>query len=272
MRTFFLCLSAIPLLLAGPTAGAQLRPLDPSPFEIFARGYSYSAQIGASRLDDQRASLAGTEGTLSELGNFELAWRTGRVIIDAGGTAQRYFDEKRRFADAYAGVEPASDGKRHDSGDYRISTILSLTPASWPVNGIVRFGTRLPTTDNTVGLDRDAIDFFATVGAGGFLNRVSLSAEAGLGIHGTREIAFEQDDLFLYDLRAEIPWRITPSVTIVGQKHGTGHSEIRGVEDLGEMRFGMRAGNRNWIRAEFVKGYEPFSPSTGFIVTAGIFR
>jgi len=272
MRKSFLCLVALFLMLAGSKAGAQLRPLDPSPFEVFARGYSFSAQLGASRLDDQRASLAGTEGTLSEIGNFDFAWRTGRVIIEAGGTAQRYFDEKRRFTTVYPGVEPVSDGKRHDSGDYRIATIVSLTPTASPVNGFLRFGTRLPTTDNTVGLDRDAIDFFATVGAGGFVSRLLVSAEAGLGIHGTREVAFEQDDLLLYALRGEIPWRISPSVAVVGQKHGSGHSEIRGVEDLGEMRFGLRAGNRNWIRAEFVKGYEPFSPPDGFIVTAGIFR
>jgi hypothetical protein len=272
MRNLFLCLGGFVSICAAVKAGAQLRPLDPSPFEVYVGGYTFSAQLGASHLNDQRASLAGTEGSLSEIGHFEAAWRSGRVIIEAGGTAQRYFDEKRRFAEPYSGVETSADGKRHDSGDYRIATIVSVTPRDWPVNGILRFGTRLPTTDNTVGLDRDAIDFFTTVGASGLLDRLSVSAEAGLGIHGTRETAFEQDDLFLYSIRAEYPLQLTPSLTLVGQKHGTGHSEIRGVEDLGEVRVGLRAGNRNWIRAEFVKGYEPFSPSAGFIVTAGIFR
>lgn len=195
------------------------------------------------------------------------------MIIEAGGTAQRYFDEKRRFSDPYTDVEPSENGKRHDSGDYRISTTVRLTPDNWSWNGVLRFGTRLPTTDNTTGLDRDAIDFFATIGAAAKIDVLSVSGETGLGIHSTREQRFEQDDLLLYSFRAELAdFPISPIVAALGQIHGTGHSEIRGVEDLGEIRLGVRAGRRNWIKAEFVKGYESFSPSTGFIVSAGIFR
>jgi hypothetical protein len=253
-------------------ADAQLRPLDPAPFALFERSRTIAASLGGSRLNDQRASLAGTEGTLTEIANFDLSWRTGRVIIEAGGTGQRYFTEHSRFAEPYADVKPATDEKRHDSGDYRISTTVRLSPDRWPLSAVLRFGTRLPTTDNTTGLDRDAIDFFSTAGAGGLINGISVSAEGGLGIHTTRETAFEQDDLFLYAVRGEYPWKLTPSISVVGQKHGAEHSEIRSVEDLGEIRLGLRAGDRNWIRVEFVKGYEDFSPSTGFIVTAGLFR
>jgi hypothetical protein len=266
-------LCAVAVCLVSETSAAQLRPLEASWFDLFRGDRTLAASIGASRLSDQRASLAGTEGTLWEAGNFNVAWRTGRVVLSAGGTAQRYFSENRRFDDAYTDVDPAPDGKRHDSGDYRVSTTVRLTPNRFPVDGVLRFGTRLPTTDNTTGLDRDAIDFFATVGAGTSRSYFDLSAETGLGIHSTREQRFEQDDLFLYALSAEYArWMIVPSIAAVGQIHGTGHSEIRGVEDLGEVRFGLRFGRRNWLRADIVKGYETFSPSSGFIVTAGIFR
>ena len=234
-------------------------------------GATLSVEIGGARLIDQRASLAGETGNLWEAGNFALAWRTGRVILEAAGTAQRFFRETAQFAAPYPDVEPTSDGRRHDSGDYRVSTMVRLTPTRWPVDGAVRFGTRLPTTDNSTGLDRDALDFFATIGATRSSGSLSLSAEAGVGIHSTREQRFEQDDLFLYGARIE--YRVgpfIPSAAAVGQMHGTAHSEIRGVEDLGEMRFGLRAGRHRWIRAEYVKGYETFSPSSGFIVTAGL--
>lgn len=236
-------------------------------------GASIAAEMGGSRLSGQRASLAGTTGDLWEAGTFVLAWRTGRVILEAAGTAQRFFHETGSFAPPYPDVEPSADGNRHDSGDYRISTAVQLTPSGFPVAGIVRFGTRLPTTDNTTGLDRDALDFFATIGGTVSRGALAFAGEGGLGIHTTREERFEQEDVLLYSLRAEFRnGLLTPSVAVLGQKHGPAHASVRGVEDLGEMRAGVRIGRLFWARAEYVKGYEAFSPSSGFIVTAGVIR
>ncbi len=195
------------------------------------------------------------------------------MALEASGTGQRLFHEDSRFGPAYTDVDPADKDRRHDSGDYCISTSIRLTPGNFPVTGVARFGTRLPTTDNTTGLDRDATDFFATVGASSSRGELFLGAEGGLGIYGTREQRFEQDDLFLYAVRAELrhgSW--TPTATAIGQIHGYAHSSIRGVENLGEARLGVRFGNRKWIRLEGVKGYSTFSPSTGIILAAGIVR
>lgn len=233
----------------------------------------FSVELGASRLFDQRASLAGTSGTLTEIPNFSLAWRTGRVTVEGAGTGQRIFHEDSRFAAAYPDVAPVADGRRHDSGDYRISTAIRLTPDDYPVTGVVRFGTRLPSTDNTIGLDRDATDFFATVGASGNRGILNVSGEGGLGIHGTRETRFEQDDLFLYSLRAELRFgSLVPVASVIGQQHGYAHSAIRGVENLSEARVGVRVGDRNWIRIEAVTGLTTFSPSRGILFTAGLVR
>jgi hypothetical protein len=252
-------------------SGAQLRPLEPVQWRLFLDSATIAADVGSSRLLDQRASLAGFEGNLWELGNFSLAWRTGRVVIEVAGTTQRIFDETEQFETPYPDVEPSDDGRRHDSGDYRISTAVRLTPDSWATKGLIRFGTRLPTTDNTTGLDRDAVDFFATIGAASLRNQFAFSGEAGLGIHTTREERFEQDDLLLYSMRGEFRgWKVVPSVAILGQAHGTTHSAIRGVENLGELRTGMRIGSRKWLRVEVVKGYETFSPSSGIILTGGL--
>ena len=254
-------------------ATAQLRPLDALPWRLYESNASVSAELGVSRLFDQKASLAGTEGNLWELGTFALAWRTGRVILEAAGTAQRQFTEERSFDAPYADVEASDNGKRHDSGDYRLSTTVRLTPDSWGSTGTLRFGTRLPTTDNTTGLDRDAIDFFATIGGATSAGRLSLSGETGLGIHTTREQRFEQDDLFLYAVRGELRgYPVIPSLAAEGQMHGTTHSAIRGVENLGELRAGLRIGTKYWFRLEAVRGYERFSPSSGIILTGGILR
>jgi hypothetical protein len=270
---FYIAVVAGMLALAPRHTQAQLRPLEAIPWRVFEGHNTLSAEVGASRLFDQRASLAGTSGTLTEIPNFALAWRTGRVAVEAAGTGQRIFREDSRFASAYPDVHPASDGKRHDSGDYRLSTSVRVTPDNYPVTGVLRFGTRLPTTDNTTGLDRDATDFFATVGASGNRGILNVAGEGGLGIYGTRETRFEQDDLFLYSLRAELRFpSFVPTASVIGQQHGYAHSAIRGVENLSEARLGIRMGDQRWLRIEAVRGLTTFSPSGGILVTAGLVR
>lgn len=259
-------LAALPV-----AASAQLRPLEPFEWRMFQDGRTVSAQVGGGWLADQRASRAGTEGTLVEAGNFRAFWRTGRVVLEAGGTVQRRFDEASRFAPAEPDVRPADGGERRDAGDYRVLTAVRLTSEGAPVAAALRFGARLPTTDNTVGLDRDATDFFATLGGRAARGRMALQAEAGVGIFGTREAAFEQDDLLIYALRAEYAaGPVVPMVTVVGQQVGSGHGEIRGNESLGEVRMGVRAGGRRWVLAEAVAGYTDFSPGLGVLVSAGM--
>lgn len=263
----------VALLFAGSLpseAGAQLRPLEPADWQLIDGEGRVAGSIGGAKLFDQRASLAGTTGDLWEAGIFSLAWRTGRVVLEVAGTGQRYFSENDRFSEPHPEVDADADGNRHDSGDYRLSTSVRLTPTGWPFVGAVRFGTRLPTTDNETGLDRDALDFFATLGAAGSLSSLFVAAEAGLGIHSTREVRFEQEDVLIYSARAELRgFVVIPSVAVLGQKHGTSHAAIRGVEDLGEIRAGLQTGRRYWLRVEAAKGYETFSPEAGVIVSIG---
>ena len=258
------------LALAPTQARAQLRPLDPAEWRAFVEAPEVWVEAGGGAFRGQRASLAGTEGSLVEAGNFRAVWRTGRVVLEAGGTVQRFFEDEERFAEADPAVTEAGPG-RQDSGDYRVSTLLRLTPERARVLAILRFGTRIPTTDNRVGLDRDATDFFALVGARATRGGASLAAETGVTINTTRRPDFEQDDLILYIVRAEydrLP--VVPSLTITGQQVGTGHREIRGNESLGEARLGVRFGRRRWIRVEGVAGLTRFSPEAGVLVSAGI--
>jgi len=263
---------ALALLLTS-TGRAQLRPLDPFDWRVLEGEGTVLAEAGGGWLGDQRASLAGTQGTLWEAGSFRAFWRTGRVVVEAGGTVRRIFREHDRFAPAEAFVTVADDGKRSDAGDYRIATAVRLTNEGAPVAALLRFGTRLPTTDNRVGLDRDATDFFATIGGRARRGAVAVQAEAGVGIFGTRDPGFEQDDLLVYAVKAEYDGGIlVPSLAVVGQQVGAGHGEIRGNESLGELRLGLRAGRREFVRAEVVRGYTDFSPGWGVLVSAGIVR
>lgn len=265
-----------PLVLAmafmsAAQAAAQLRPVDPLPSRAFNVSHSpVQLQAGFGLLGGQRAALAGTEGTLIEVGTFRGVWRTGRVALEVGGTVLRLFEDESRFADPHEQVEPGSGPRRRDAGAYRIATSVRLTPEAWPTAGFVRFGTRLPTTDNTVGLDRDRTDFFATVGAQRSGRAASISAEAGVGIFGTRHERLEQSDVLMYALTGEYRLGlVTPILTVLGHADGMPDTAIRGSEELAEVRLGARAGDRLWVGAEWVRGLTPFSPEHGLLVSGG---
>ncbi len=271
-RSLVLLASALLALPTPGAAAAQLRPLEPFDWRVFAEGRTVTAQVGGAYLADQRAALAGTEGPLVEAGSFTLTWRTGRVALEGAGTVQRFFREDRRFAPATERVLAAEDGRRHDSGDLRVSTVVRLTPEGAPAAAVLRFGARLPTTDDRTGLDRDATDFFALVGGRWARGATSATAEAGVSINGTRDPGFEQSDVLAYAARVDhAVGPVVLGLATVGQVDGIDGS-IRGNEDLGEVRFGGRTEGRTTLRVEGVAGYQRHSPRAGILVAVGVAR
>lgn len=262
------CIVAEMLLAAAP-AGAQLRPLEPIDFRSF-NGAPVRAQIGFAAYADQHASLAGTRGTLWEIGDVRASIRTGRMIMEFGGTLQRLFKDQEVIAEPFGDARQPTPGRtRNDAGDYRVSTVLRLTPENGATLATLRFGTRLPTTDNRVGLDRDATDFFATLAGHRVLGAVGLAAEAGLSINGTRHPTYEQADVLVYAITAD--WRnspIAPWISVVGQQDFHDWA-VRGNEDLSELRAGVRIGHDRWINAVWVHGLTDSSPSYGVQVGLG---
>lgn len=259
--------------LSPGAAEAQLRPLDPVDWSLFEPGMSVQASLGMGLLQRQRASLAGVEGRLVEWGNFSIGLRSGRVAIIASGTGVRSFSDGSRFADPVPGVKSDLDARRNDAGDYRIDTIIRITPNDWPAVLALRFGTRLPTTDDGVGLDRDQTDFFATLAGQVKRSAFAFSAEAGVGVHGTIDRDYEQADVLLYSAAAE--WDrggFRPFIALAGQVDGFDGWEIRGNEDLGELRLGVRVGKQYAVRVAWVAGYRKFSPRHGLLLSAELLR
>jgi hypothetical protein len=263
-------LSALLFAACVAPARAQLRPLQPVDPEFWLDAANVRAHVNLAWLDGQRASLAGTRGRLIELGDVGLFVRTGRVILEFAGTPQRWFREDERFAAPTGGAHPApADGKRHDAGDYRVGTSVRLASFSARVLPVLRFGARLPTTDNLAGLDRDATDFFATLGGLARPGRFLIAGEAGVGINGTRLPSYEQSDVLLYS--ASVLYRagsVAALLTALGQED-LKERVIRGNEDLGELRAGVRLGRLRWVEVQGVYGYSTFSPRLGVIVGGG---
>lgn len=253
-------------------ATGQLRPYDPFEWSLLDGPEDVIVTFGTAVLWDQRASLAGTRGTLGEFGAFRATLRTGRAMIEAGGTLYRILWEKEAFAPATGGAEERPLDDRRDAGDYRIATTLLLFDPDAPATAIVRFGTRLPTTDNVVGLERDAIDFFATIGGRYDFASIRATAELGLGIHGTRLADFEQSDVLLYILGLTArSFPLQPTLLLLGQADGISRS-IRGNEHLSEVRLRLRSTGPIWLQAEIIRGLETFSPAFGIALSAGVSR
>jgi hypothetical protein len=272
-RVFVLMRSCVFTLLALISARSdafgQLRPLDPTDFRALD-GDRIRLQVGGGAYFEQHASLAGARGRLLEIGDTRLSWRSGRILIEIGGTLQRFFREDTVMQPPAEGVNASTiEGTRHDVGDYRVQTVLRLTADTAVTDAILRFGTRLPTTDNRVGLERDQMDFFAVVGAGRALGRMHVGAEAGISINGTRLSHYEQSDVLIY--AATLEYRggvLAPFIAVVGQQDFHDWA-ARGNEDLGELRAGLRLGSQRWLSATLLRGFHASSPRTGFTFSVG---
>lgn len=263
-------LSALLLLPALPAAAhGQLRPLDPREWsDVGFEGQV--AAVGGGMYWGQRASLAGTEGLLVEVGSFRAVWGLGRVALEFAGTALWLFEEHTTFTAPAPDVIPAEDARRTGAGDYRVSTLVALTPEHAAQGLALRFGARLPTTDNHLGLDRDQTDFYALLLGGVERGGVALSGELGLGIFGTRDMRNEQVDVLLFGLSARHP--LGPGVAfmeLAGHHDTRAGPDRRGNEDLGEGRVGLRVGAESWVSVALVRGWTPSSPEVGFTLQVG---
>lgn len=264
-------LCTLPGLALPVTARAQLRPLEPVEWRAFDAGASMRAALGAGVLADQRASLAGTRGTLQELGNWLLTFRSGRFAFEFAGTAVRRFEDEDVLSAPFARTDPPDGEARMDAGDVRIATLLHVLGDLERSPVVLRFGTRLPTTSDEPGLDRDRTDFFATAAARHRLSaRVRVFGEAGVGINSTIVESYPQSDVLLYAAGLEaLIAAVTLSALVTGQDD-LHERVIRGNEDLAEMRVGAAIGDRRWIEIELVRGIAEFSPGWGLLVQAGV--
>jgi hypothetical protein len=262
----------IALAFASPPASAQLRPFGPVDWELFDPSYNFTIGAGVGVMRNQELSLAGTRGHLTELGNFRVGWRSGRIGVEVAGTLYRRFEDQTITRPPALAADPPNGAVRHDAGDILASTMVRLTDERNPMLFALRFGTRLPTTSNEAGIERDRTDFFATLGARWRVGPFALGGEGGVGILGTHVDGVDQLDVLTYAFGLE--WRVGPVVSqgvLVGQDD-VHKRVIRGNEDLSEVRVGLRAGDRIWISATAVKGIADFSPGHGFLLMVGLRR
>ena len=248
---------------------AQLRPLDPLDWRVWDAG-SWLMTLGTAFYSGQRASLAGTEGELYELGLVTASLHLDRVVLQVHGTITRVYDDGRIFAEPLGGAREPNGHRRVDTGDHQIQTIVRLVDGSRPYAAALRFGVRLPTTDNKVGLERDQTDFFALLAGRVTTGFLSVSGEFGLGVYGTRRTSTEQVDPILYGLGIRFEGQtVNPVIQLVGQWDTRPGPPLRGVEDLTEVRIGMEMGERRSVALTAIRGLSEFSPDYGLRLTVG---
>lgn len=258
------------VIIASPdAAAAQLRPLEPLDWRVFDDDVIAMTSVGTGVIGHQRAPLAGTSGTLFEIGTWSVAIRSSRVAILVDGTALWRLVEHDTIADPADGVAPAS-GARQEPGPVFIATAFRMSPDSWPADIVLRFGTTLPTTSDESGLERDRTDFFALLSARYRRGALALTAENGLGINGTRHSRLPQSDVWTYAFGV---FYGSGTLRLAGELIGRqdGHSlVIRGNEDLREMRAGVDLGHARRLRVRYVRGIRTASPAPhGLRISAG---
>lgn len=256
--------------LAPDRAAAQLRPLEPLEWRIFDDRVQFVGGIGAGMLSDQPATLAGTRGTLLEIGTYSLTIRSARIAIQAGGTALWHLAEHDTLDTPMEVVEPAQ-GARLEPGLAFISTALRMSRNAWPADLVLRFGATVPTTSNESGLERDRTDVFALISVRYRRGDVTLTAENGVGINGTVQRGLPQSDVWTYAFGAT--YAVHPFVLaadFVGRQDGHTYV-IRGNEDQRELRAGFDVGGGRWLRVRYIRGMaREASPQHGLSVSAGV--
>jgi surfeit locus 1 family protein len=265
--------STVPLmaLIAFPASGtAQLRPLEPLEWRVFDDNVQLIADAGIGVLWGQPAPLAGTRGTLIELGNYSLTVRSARIAVQLGGAALWRLTEHDTLRAPAATVEP-SDGVRQDAGGAFASTAIRFSPDHWPADLVLRFGATVPTTSDESGLDRDRTDFFALIGARYRRGDLSLMAENGVGINGTIMPDLPQSDVWTYAFGAAYgSSSLRLAADFVGRQDGHAYV-IRGNEDIRELRAGFDIGSARWLRVRYVRGFDDdASPAHGLRISGGI--
>lgn len=272
LRAALACIVTLVAVLLVPSRPlhAQLRPLDPLEWRALSSQGAAYVGVGLGILQGQRASLAGTRGSLLELGNWMIAYHTGRIGIEFTGTAVRRFEDEERFTAPSAVVEDPDAGVRVDAGDVRIGTVLRVAGDVDRNVVAIRFGTRLPTPSDEPGLDRDRTDFYATTACRALLAPgLRVFGEAGVGIHSTIIDSYPQSDVLVYAAGVE------QQLARGGIRAGiVGHDDlhrrvIRGNEDLAEVRVTGWLGSARWIEATLVRGVARFSPEWGLLLRAG---
>ncbi|CAN5884192.1 hypothetical protein BH23GEM9_BH23GEM9_00050 [soil metagenome] len=252
-------------------ASAQLRPLDPLEWRVFDDRTWLAAGLGMGVLWEQPATLAGTRGTLLEAGAWDITFRSGRMAISLGGTALWRMTDEVEEMPPIGTSRPPDGTARQEVGRAQASTLLRLSPDSWPFDVVVRFGTTLPTSSDESGLERDRTDFFALAGLRYRHDRLTLAAENGVAINGTVVPEYPQSDSWTYSFTAayRLHGMATAVASVVGQEDGLRHSHIRGNEDLRELRVGLDMGRDRWLRVRYIRGLRDLSPAHGVRVSAG---
>lgn len=272
------CISVIVMLLLSPPVNpdpvvAQMRPLDPIDWAGFdeQRG---SVSIGGTVLSGQRAAFLGTEGRLVEVGAVEFAFRVDRLLLHVAASPYRRFTGSDRFDEPEVGVEPGA-GTRVDAGTVVASTTVPLggdgARRGRTQQFALRFGVRLPTTDDVVGLERDETDAFATVGTRRVIGAWDLAGEVGFGIFGVRSPDGGQTDPILYAASIRRTGALLrPYAEWTGHHDTRANGAPRGNENLSEVRLGVELGTRWWVDAHAIAGLSTFSPEVGGRLRVGL--
>lgn len=261
---------ALLLFARSEDAAAQLRPLDPLDWRIFAPGVELIAGAGAGVLWDQPAPLAGTRGRLIEIGSYSLGLRSARIAILLGGTAVWRLTEQDTIGAPVPEVGD-DDGVRQDAGAAWASTAFRFSPDDWPADLVLRFGATIPTTSDESGLDRDRTDFFALLSARYRYRALTLTAENGVGINGTLLHDLPQSDVWTFAFGAALQLEhVKVAADLVGRQDGHSYV-IRGNEDLRELRAGVDIGRARWLSVRYIHGLaEEAAPAHGLRIAAGL--
>ncbi len=274
LRTFALLLIFVSFTVA---ANAQQRPLITDDIDIVPTG-SVEVSAGVDFFQNAKFPLSGLRGDLTRIGDIRI--RQGfasNVEIQIEGTLQNFLAINSSFGPSAIPLN-VSGNSTNDFDDITVSAKIKLLNETKTLPAIgMKFGFRMPNTDQARGIGTNQINIFSKLiiqkrfgKRAGRTPLANIYGNFGLGIMNAPLANFTQNDVFLFGVAGI--FRINDRINIATEVNG--RSSIRrnaplGTESLAQLRIGTQikaSGLRFDTAAIF--GLTRFSPRTG--VTFGV--
>lgn len=235
---------ALALVLSGPSAFAQQRPLITEDPEAIG-AWRMLVEGGFDLAHDQQYPASGLKGNLLTIPTIGLSFGLSSIAelqID-GGLYNRLHVTARDPNAPLASLLDFSGDSTSDVSDTVIATKVRIASEGQarPAIGI-RFATKLPNASNESGLGLDTTDFYATLLVGKTIQSVRVVGNAGLGILPDPVVGNRQNDVLAYGL--SFARAVTQAAEVVGEVNGrvstTSGEAYPGTETRGTLKLGAR--------------------------------
>lgn len=203
--------------------------------------------------------VSGLEGRVFTPARLSVAYAFAPgAVFRIEGEAVRVADVKREAPSRIHLDESIDDGRTHDAGDVRLSTLFRVVGDAEGLSGGLDLSVKLPSSNESRGIGLNTTDFFGSLYGSWGGEGLRATAELGVGVLEAPLETFVQNDVLVYG--GEVLYRpadghVGLALGVAGRKNTRGVVPV-GTEDRGRLQLSAEYRAGDWILdAGVAKGY-----------------